>query len=147
MKLPPKLVPFVYTPEYQQADDTLSFTLRPLRQDEMVAVEDLYKIDNGAGLSRPTKAAMFRAGMAAIVAVQGLFDERGEPVKWRPEIVDFHGKDAETLRWLICQCGSRIVAEMNGRDWQTTLDQAEALAAGLGSEQGQQPAVIDPEKT
>lgn len=140
MQLAPKLQPFWYAPEFQTDDPPVRFKLRPLTQQEMIDVEELYTEGRPGVPSRTTRAAQFKAGMLAIQAVENLADESGEPIRW-PYGIDRKGVAAEELRTMIVQAGLRIIVEMNGGDWKRFV------AAVDDAQKSEQPAEADPAKT
>lgn len=140
MQLAPKLLPFWYVPEFQADEPPVRFKLRPLTQQEMIDVEDLYTEARPGSPPRTTRASQFKAGMLAIQAVENVTDESGEPIRW-PYGIDRKGRAAEDLRALIVQAGLRIIVEMNGGDWARFVEEVEE------ANKPQQPAEADPAKT
>lgn len=141
MQLAPKLLPFWYEPEFQTGQPPfVRFKLRPLTQQEMIDVEELYTEARPGAPSRTTRAAQFKAGMLAIVAVENVTDEAGEPIRW-PYGIDRHGQAAEALRTMVVQAGLRIIVEMSGGDWARFVKEVE------DANKPQQPAEAEPAKT
>jgi len=130
MQLAPKLLPFWFTPEFQEGTAPVKFRLRPLTQAEMIEVEELY------GEHGWTRAAQFRAGMLSIIACENIVAADGKPVRW-PDGIEVPGT---ALRGLIAHCGMRIIVEMNGNDWSEIIGLVESRA-------DKQPAEASPEKT
>lgn len=139
MQLAPKLLPFWYEPEFQTGEPPfVRFKLRPLTQQEMIDVEELYTPARADVPSLSTRAARFKAGMLAIIACDGIADEKGEPIRWPAGINERAGREVDALREMICMAGLRIIVEMNGEDWKKIVAPAD---------QSQQPAEVDSAKT
>lgn len=141
MQLAPKLGPFWYEPEFQSGSPPfVRLKLRPLTQQEMIEVEQLYVAARPGMPPLSTRAAQFKAAMLSIVACEHIKDEKDEPIRW-PSGIDRHGAAAEDLRTMIVQAGLRIIVEMSGGDWR------KFVSAVTEPEEPLQPAVADPVKT
>jgi hypothetical protein len=125
MKLPAKLSPFWYAPEFGNDEaHPVRFKLRPLTQEQIIEVEDMFTPSaDGTGRASWNRRAQFRAAMISIAAVDGLEDANGEPLRW-PFGIDVQGEVGQQLRDLICIAGMRIITEAQGNDWA-------ALIAGI----------------
>lgn len=139
MQLAPKLTPFWHIPEFQNTSAPVRFKLRPLTQTEITEVEALYAPREAGGPPVSTPVAKLKAATLSIVAIDGITDEDGEPIRSLAGIDGRPGPAAEDVRHMILECGLRIIFEMIGLDWKKAVNDEAAKR--------QQPAESDPAKT
>lgn len=109
----PKLTPFWYTPEGQDEGEKVSFLLRPLTQPQMVEVEEHY-VDG-----KQTAKAQYVAGRLGIIQVRGVtHPETGEPAVV-PSCFEWLSRSWVKL------CGTRLIAEDAGLDWDEIMKSLE----------------------